>query len=61
MLNILAGIVLMILGIWGISVNWHIFTDYLYSFGALVLIIIGLISLVSGTKTIFFRPGVTKD
>jgi hypothetical protein len=48
MVHILLGLVLFVLGWWGIMENWHLFLDLVWVIVPLLLLLFGVLSIVAG-------------
>ena len=48
MASIIFGVILMVLGLWGIAENWYAFLDFLWVFVPLLATVGGAIALISG-------------
>ena len=52
MLNIIIGIMVIVLGLWGITRNWYMFIDMLVTVVPLALIGFGIVALLAGIRSI---------
>jgi hypothetical protein len=48
MSHIIIGLILFVLGLWGLLANWHGFLDLLWAIGPMLLIVGGIVALISG-------------
>jgi hypothetical protein len=59
MAHIVVGLILFVLGIWGLLHNWHGFVDLLWALVPLLLVLGGLVAVVAGVSN-FSRDSHTK-
>jgi len=52
MLNIIIGIMVILLGLWGITRNWYMFIDMLAAIVPLTLIGFGIVALLAGIRSL---------
>jgi hypothetical protein len=56
MAHIIVGIVLFLLGLWGIVANWYSFLDMIWVIVPMLLILLGIVAIVSGINN-FSKQG----
>jgi hypothetical protein len=52
MLHIVVGLLLVILGWWGISENWYLFLDLVWVVVPMLLLLLGIVSLLAGLGSV---------
>ena len=52
MLHIIIGLVLVILGWWGISENWYLFLDLVWVVVPVLMLLFGIVSLLAGLSAV---------
>jgi uncharacterized membrane protein HdeD (DUF308 family) len=60
MIQIVIGLVLFVLGAWGVVRNWYSFVDLIWVLGPMLLIVVGVVAIVSGINTYSSRGKVPR-
>ena len=57
MVHIVVGIIAIVIGLWGIAVNWYMFKDMLVAIVPLAVVCFGLVALLAGIRSLKTRWG----